>query len=185
MTEPETPLPFPPAPPEEPPSRRRVIGALAHAIREQTFLSAGDVAELRRMEPELPAPAFWRIAASYLEPLLPRGGEARERAERAWAWLVSALALAKGAHAPTSLGAALVEAGVSEVRLEALLRAGDAQLPERLRMVVHLADSRGVSLDFDALARLLLQPADHPSGQRARRRVARDYYAALYRKDKS
>lgn len=168
-----------------PPPQHEIIGRLAHAIQYETFLSPGDVAELRRMSPELPAPAFWRIVASLLEPVLPAGGEARDRAERAWATLISALAYAKGAHSPRPLGRAFIEAGVTEDRLEALLRADEAVLPERLRTVVHLADSRRVSLDFDALARLSLHPPDQPRGQTVRRRIARDYYAALYRKENS
>ncbi|MEQ8457571.1 MAG: type I-E CRISPR-associated protein Cse2/CasB [Sandaracinaceae bacterium] len=170
---------------DAPPRQHEIIGRLAHAIQHETFLSAGDIAELRRMSLELPAPAFWRIVASSLEPILPAGGEARDRAERAWATLISALAHAKGAHSPRPLGRALIEAGVTEDRLEALLRADGAVLPDRLRTVVHLADSRGVSLDFDALARLLLHSPDQSRGQAVRRRIARDYYAALYRKENS
>lgn len=150
------------------------VNALARAI---AAASPGDVAALRRLAPEDPAsPAFWRLAAAYLDDALPSGGEAREEAERSWAAVMCGMALTAGLHAlRCRAGAALAEAGFSELRFERLLRASGPQLFREVRAAAAFLASKAAEFDWTDLAALVLSDGG-PSAERTRRSLARSFY---------
>jgi CRISPR system Cascade subunit CasB len=150
------------------------VNALARAIASG---SPGDVAALRRLTPEDPAaPAFWRLAAAYLDGALPAGGEAREDAERSWAAVLCGMALTAGLHVPRRrAGAALAQAGYSDLRFERLLRASGPQLFREVRAAAAFLASKAVELDWTDLAALVLSDGG-PSAERTRRALARSFY---------
>lgn len=187
----------------ETPNLYNTVGRIAAALRAATErrgtsgatksnwgpLSPGDAAALRRVKPSasesaLPPAAFWKIASLYLEPHLSRHEARRAQQERRWLVLVVALAKCHGSSTTNGrLGAQLAGASISEMRVQALLRASADQLADQVLAVVHLAHSRGQGLDFGELARLILYSPSSDAGDRIRRSVARSYYSASYRKE--
>lgn len=159
-----------------------IVSALARAI--DTHLPPGDVAALRRMPTgELATPAFWRLAGTVLEGVLRGDGPTALERERQWATIVSALAVSAGLHSSRrSFGAALAEAGYSELRLTRLLRAHGATLPAEVRAATAFLSSKAVPFDGVDLAALVLSDGG-PSEEVVRRNVAKGYYAQLSRKD--
>lgn len=155
-----------------------LVGKLTHAIDE--LLSPGEVADLRRLDPNAPyRPAFWKVAARYLEHEIPLGGEARDEMERRWAAILSGMAQTQKFHQPgRRLGQALAEAGLSELRLTRLLRARGEKLLDELRGVVRVLASKGQAFDWTHLANLVLSEG-YKHEEKVRRQIARDYFYAL------
>ncbi len=164
-------------------------GSLAGMVhRLSAYLTAehfplGDRAQLRRMQGGVPAPAFWKIAARFLDQeLTADSGSRREQQERRWALILAALAEVQDLHRHgRSLGHALAEADVTEARVDRLLRAHGAALPHLVRAVVHQLTTRGTAVDLADLAWLVLSDGRRDE-ERGRRKVAREYYQALYRR---
>ena len=150
-----------------------IIGSLA--VRRG--LSPGDVAALRRLEPGGPAhPAFWKVCAGWLDGSLPPEGPARTEAERRWAAIVAGMAITVGLHDPRRhAGAALAEAGYSELRFVRLLRARGEGLAAAVRSASRFLASKAVSFDWRDLAQLVLSEA-RADEEEARRHLARSYY---------
>jgi CRISPR system Cascade subunit CasB len=161
------------------------VGA-ANALR---LLDPGPLAELRRMEAETAAPAFWRLAARYPDSIGARPAE--------WLEIIRILAiltpkgLAEGRpalhDANRALGAALCDGGdpgwsgdrpaLSERRLAQLLAArGPARVVALTRAARALARSRPpqAGLDVRGIAWAIL----HPTGTA---RIAEQYYRRLDR----
>jgi CRISPR type I-E-associated protein CasB/Cse2 len=159
-----------------------IVGRLAFMIDER--LSPSDVATLRRMRPDdIAAPVFWRIAASELADALAGDGDRRDEQERRWASILQAMAELRGMHDPhSSLGAALVRADVSEQRALKLLRASGDALLDAVRVIAHHLATKGVPVNATDLARLVLSDG-RVDEEAVRRRIARDYYAALEKKE--
>lgn len=157
----------------------RIAAALDPAVR-QHGLPPGDVAALRRLEPDdLSVPAFWKVLATYVSPagLLPRGGRALDDAERAWAVILNAMAHLAGHNDPhTSLGAALAEAGFSELRFVRLLRARGEALAPAVRTMAQFLASKAQPVNQADLAQLVLSDG-HNHAESVRRRIARSYYS--------
>lgn len=161
-----------------------VVGALSYSIDQ--VLPAGDVAELRRLRPDDPSsPAFWRLCAAHLDMHLPSGEAVRGEAERRWAVILQALAELRGLHAPRAhFGRALVDADLAEGRLLRLLRARDDALADAVRVTSHHLAATATSVDCTELAHLVLSDG-RTDAEEVRRRIARDYYAQLAKKEKS
>jgi CRISPR system Cascade subunit CasB len=165
----------------QPVSLRSLMGMLAHATEK--ILSPGDLADLRRLgEGDIGSPAFWKVAALWLEPkgfLRDQGGEARDAAERRWAFILAGLATLGHLHQPGyRLGRALAEAGFSELRLVRLLRSYDETLLDLVRITARQLAAKGQQVDWADAAELVLSDgADHEES--VRRRVARDFYKHL------
>ena len=161
------------------------VGA-AHALR---LLDPGPLAELRRMEPGIAAPAFWRLAARHPDTIGARPEE--------WMEIIRILAILtpKGApenrpalhDASRALGAVLCDGGdpgwsgdrpvISERRLAQLLAArGPSRVVALTRAARALARSRPpqAGLDVRAVAWAIL----HPAGTA---RIAEHYYRRLDR----
>ena len=164
------------------PTEARSLGSLIGQIAaELGDAGTGDLAELRRLKPEDPGgPAFWRIVVIRLDPELPAGGEIRETALRRWAVILRAVAELNGLHNPgRRFGAALAEAGVSELRLNKLLRASGESLFDQVRTVTHQLATAAAPVDLTGLARLVMSDGQ-PHEQAVRQTVANDYYAVVF-----
>jgi CRISPR system Cascade subunit CasB len=158
-----------------------VVRSIATAI--SATLSPGDVAALRRLDPdELSAPAFWKVVTAHVEPagFLTETGAMRADAERRWAVVLTALALLGSTHRANSrLGRALAVAGFSELRLVRLLRSRERQLGHEVRTAVRFLAAKGEPVDATDLARLVLSDGMEHADE-VRRDVARAYYGAQH-----
>ena len=146
----------------------RIAGSLGRDI------GAGDLAALRRLDPEDPAsPEFWRIMAAYVpSDTLPQGDPWLAQAERRWAIVLNALAILAGLHERTvPLGVALAGARYSELRFVRLLRARDAALADHVRSAARYLAAKGQGANCADLARLVFSESES-----VRRKIARDYY---------
>ena len=155
----------------------RIVGEIEHDA-----MSPGEVAELRRLDPEHPGgAAFWKAVVLHLEPAGQlRGADAEAR----WALVLRAVGELHGLNRPRRrLGRALAGAGVSEMRLARLLRADLGTLAGTLSAVSRQLASKAEAVDLADLAWLVLT-ARGPGGarrgeERVRRNIARDYYRGL------
>ena len=165
----------------EAPGRLAFGQTVARLAQEIAALEPGPASALRRgPQHGAGAAAFWKLLAKYSPDY------ELDHDEEGWSALVQAIAILtpKGrstgsatkepAHDPlTAMGAALHDAGVSELRLARMLIA-----PERTRrtLVVRLCRRLAVAdqrrFDLRTLARFILY------GQDAGRRIAREYYRA-------
>lgn len=128
--------------------------------------SPGDKAEARRMGPAGGA-LFWRQVARLG---IPQGQEP------AWRLFTRLVALMTPSSRMTSihedkrpLGAALAEAGLSELRFARLLAARDAAREDALERAIRMMARKVQGLDVTDLARAILWPEDSS-------RLARAYY---------
>ena len=152
----------------------------------------GDLADLRRMNPDKPDPAvFWRLMAEY--DLL-----SNPDVERKWALILHGIALmtprnragggASTAHdGYTPVGRALFlgsesrrESGhYSETRLNRLLTSRGPMLRTLLARMFRMLASDGVTFNWREMAQFILnEDYDEEAAEWARRRIARDYYTA-------
>ncbi len=156
---------------------QRIAGLLEHG---GGVLSTGDVADLRRMEPRrIASPAFYKLVGAVLDPELPPEGARREEVETRWAAAIVGLAHLSGLHRQgTHLGSALVEAEFSEIRFVRLLRADVERLIDDVPQLGRFLAAKQTPADFTDAVRLLLS-AGRSDEETVRRRLARDYYAAL------
>jgi len=162
--------------PEQGESLASLIGKVATAIDRS--LSPGDVAALRRLDPRDPAdPAFWKVCAGWLGAALPpEGGPSRDEAERRWATILAAMAITAGQHDPRRhAGAALAEAGLSDLRFVRLLRARGDGLSDVLRTAAQFLASKAASFDWRDLALLVLSDG-RADEEDVRRHLARSFY---------
>ncbi len=149
---------------------------------EHDAVSPGEVAELRRLDPEHPGGgAFWKTVVFHLEPAGQlRGADAETR----WALILRAVGEIHAMHRPgRQLGRALAAAGVSEMRLVRLLRSDLATLADTLSAVCRQLASSGEAVDVADLGWLVVTAraaGNVRSGEeKVRRRIARDYYRRL------
>ncbi len=159
----------------------------------------GDLAGLRRMDPDAPdAAAFWRLMAR--EGLL--GAPA---VEAKWALILHGVALmtptnAGGGNAGTAhdghtpVGRALFLGGesqraqgfYSETRLNRLLTARGPMLRTLLARMFRMLAAANVSFNWREMAQFILNDGyDAEAAEDGRRRIARDYYRAERRSTQS
>lgn len=163
----------------------KLYGNLGH-------LDPGELARLRRAQgKEYASATLWRLLTSAS---MQEGPYTSQKFERVWAVLLANMAQGfvpskRGAQGDAfgqghSLGAALAEAGVSELRLSRLLDAsptdehgdfeGRIPLHEELRRTLAILVSKGVPIQWGEVAKLLFY-AEAPA-EACRRRIARDYF---------
>lgn len=157
-----------------------LVGAMAAAgpaQPESPRLTRGEVASLRRASPEQPgSPTFWRICMRFVEPHVYPSGRWSDETESKWIAILALIADLHALHAPNRpIGAALREAGVSELRLLKLLRSSGRELRYHLRATSKLVATRGQRSDLNDWAELILNDSAS-SGRSLRRSVARAYY---------
>ncbi len=168
----------PPPPPERTGTLPRAVAWLARRI-DPEVIGTGGVARLRRLDPDAPAaPEYWRLLAELA------GGAAGRGSERGWALVMAGMArMAPQAHqgghdfAP---GRVLALAGFPETRLLRLLRAEphSPTFDRAVRAAVGWLAAGARPVDWTRLAALLLT-REPGRAEDIRRRIARDYYAAL------
>ena len=161
--------PFPQA------SQRRnpdLAGVLANRLLRRD-VTAGDLAELRRMNPQRPAPAiFWRLMFAYriTDPDSPQDDDVH--VEQAWAHILAAIAdgtragtdAHTGPHNPAiPLGSALAQAGYQPARLDALLSANPGQTQRLATQAAQFLHSNGPGYNCSDLARLMLSHLRSPA----------------------
>lgn len=177
--------------PEPPTARlRRQIGGLAQTLAAEHF-PRGDLAALRRMDPErIDAPAFWRLASHH--GLLDTGpgpgspGPASHDRENRWAAIIRGIALCTpttgrgSAHDPTTrLGRALFREGFSEQRLSRLLTAPSERLRDTVDRTARFLAAKNQPFDWTEPAALILAEGIAPEwAESVRRQIARAYYDA-------
>ena len=153
----------------------------------------GDLAELRRMDPDAPdAAVFWRLLAK--EDLLVHGSAM----ERKWALILHGIALmtptnagdgdARTAHnGYVPVGRALFLGGdsqrtagfYSETRINRLLTARGEMLRSLLARMFRMLAAAGVSFNWREMAQFILTEGhDEGAAEAARHRIARDYFRA-------
>lgn len=150
-----------------------VVDSLAGTMSHDAF-PKGDLAELRRLRPEAPPPAFWRLLAAKV----PRDLCADDQAERAWAVVMQGMAImTPAAHAPgTLLGRALAGLGdTAESRLWKLLNSRGEVLEDQVRLMARFLASKERRMDWFSLARLLLA-RDEERREEVCRALARSFF---------
>ncbi len=161
----------------------KIVGALAGMMQQEGALSTGEMADLRRISPDQPfTPALWRILLMQNLDKSPPW-ISQEQWERRWATLFMGMANCSGLHNYSiSLGAALAEAGWSELRFVQFMLAKDETLEKHLRRVAQFLSSKNQEANWTDLARLLFfQSGD--AGERIRLSISRDYYSRIYTKE--
>lgn len=155
----------------------------------------GDLAALRRMDPDSPdVAAFWRLLAS--RGLLERS---TRETERKWALILHGIALmtrnagdnaqARSAHdRNASVGRALFAGGdsqrggngyYSELRFNRLLSARGEMLRYLLARAFRMLAADGAKLNWYEMAQFIrYQDYDETRAENARRRIASEYYRA-------
>ena len=158
--------------------------------------SRGDLAALRRMDPEYPdAPAFWRLTARFD---VTRGAES----ERRWGLILHGIALmtktagedavGRPAHVRgMPVGRALFNGGdstrttafYSESRLNRLLTARGRMLRVLLARMFRMMAASDQGFDWYQMSQFILSEGDR--AERARRTIARDYFWAENRANRN
>ena len=159
-----------------------VIGKIAYAMEH--YLANGDLAQLRRALPKEPyTPALWKVLLTYVPESWTRGSQQDEK-ERQWGALLQGMAMTTGLHDPhTPLGQALVHAGWSELRFVRLMQARGDDLIKEVRRSASFLASKSQTADWSDMAQLLFNQ-EGEWAERHRRRIARNYYHALYQQEK-
>ena len=168
-----------------------IAASFAGTIAHDSF-SRGELAELRRMDPDMPdAAAFWRLLAGH--ELL-----GNETLESKWALILHGIALMtraggsdadmRPAHNPgTPVGRALFLGGTdvrqegfySEMRLNRLLTARGPVLRTLLRRTFRMLATADQSFDWREMAAFILNDGyDERGADQVRRRIVRAYYQA-------
>ena len=132
----------------------------------------GDLASLRRLDPEAPA------AAAFFSIVVKVAPESGPDSMRRYARLLQMLALNPEALKPGRLGTGLAAAGVSEGRVLKLLAARGPALARQLHLIARRLATAG-ALPYRQLAELVLEPDDGPRAEDLRLKIARDYWRAL------
>jgi CRISPR type I-E-associated protein CasB/Cse2 len=158
------------------------VEAVANAIHSGR-LGPGQLAELRRIPPTgIPPAAFWHVLARLVEPYhgAPGTEPYRTQWEKRWATVMAGMALLRHDR-ERHPGQVLAEAGFHELRLRRLLRASEDRLANELLGAIRFLSSRGASVDWRELARLVhYDPARTPEwAEPVRRRLARNYFGAI------
>lgn len=170
--------------------RASLIGRLAHAMKlgadssGRAGFSTGDLAELRRIDPAQPyTPALWRTLIAHDIDDGWGDGPLREALEERWAALLMGMAYTVGLHElSVGLGTALAEAGWSETRFVRLMESRDERLTEEIRRVAQYLSAKSQAANWTQVADLVLDQ-DSDWAERQRRKIARDYYRRLNRKE--
>ena len=172
---------------------RSVVGRLALDFQKTdkkdawSMWTKGDIAQFRRLDVkrrQIHDAAFWRLAATLLDPELLDEGSSEQRGSQ-WMAIVQAVAVAYRVHVPkVRIGRSMQLADVSERRLMRLLRAeGDGLLSEARRVARQL-QSQGQGVDLADFATLILSD-DATDREKVRRGIASDYFHQRHKSDHS
>lgn len=161
---------------------RKAVHGMALHMERDTF-PAGSLAALRRLDIEqCDASAFWFLLEDHAPDAF--GNPA---AERALAVTVNGMAIAFPFHRSEnrrSLGTALADCAVAEMRLLRLLRSDRGDLPGEVRRLARLMASKGEDGCFDWYGIFALAFYREGAGK-IRRDIAKDYYRQEFHKQKA
>ena len=170
-----------------------IAASFSGTLAQYAVHRRGELAELRRMDPEFPdASAFWRLMSR--EELL-----GNPEVERKWGLILHGIALMTPNNSDEGnirtaynkdipVGEALYFGGqpqrsqpfYSEMRFNRLLTARESMLRTLLARMFRMLAGAGVSFDWYEMAQFI-RYQDHPNeeyAEQARRRIARAYYQA-------
>jgi CRISPR type I-E-associated protein CasB/Cse2 len=155
---------------------RAAIHKLAYIVTgENAHVTKGDVAEFKRMKPEEPSAAFFKLLGLTLDKDLPGEATQRMEAETNWAAVLIGLVHLGKFHMPgVRTGAALARSGYSELRMVRLLKGDRLYLLEEMLRLAKFLANKGVAVDWSQIADLLL--GEGFEREKIRRALARDYY---------
>jgi CRISPR type I-E-associated protein CasB/Cse2 len=151
------------------------IDAARGARKGGSFLSPGDVADLRRMDVARPPSAFWRLMSTFV----PEGVRRGDETERRWALACRCMAImAPNAHqSDIRPGEALASSGFASedrpLRINRLLRADGEAFEDLLQSACIFLASRARPVNWRSLGKLAVYRDDD-----ARRELARDFFSA-------
>lgn len=180
-------------------SQNAVVHKIADELKQPGF-PRGDLAELRRMDPDAhAAAAFYKLMAGRVSPYAPDDDAARDPdAERKWALIAHGIALmtrtgnanvpARSAHnRNVPVGRALFDGGesgrarayYSELRLNKLLTARGDMARALLARMFRMMGIAEQSFNWYEMADLILSDGyDEEKAEDVRRKIARSYYQA-------
>lgn len=163
----------------------KAVGRIAAMMNQDGRMSTGEMAELRRISADEPfTPALWRTLLALDLNAHPQWMKPATR-ERRWAVLLMTMTLAPQLHQfEISLGRALADAGWSELRFVQLMRARDTQLAQHLRRVAQYLAGKNQQANWTDIALLLFYQSGE-AAENIRLKIARNYYHALYKAEKS
>ena len=175
---------------QEKPSRWADIAVgIANRLEAGEF-SAGDMAELRRMDPDNPnIPAFWRLAAL-------NNFSDKPAIERKWALVIHGISLMTYSARGNSSGRSAHNAGIpvgkalfygsdfnrdsaffSVSRLTRLLTARGPMLQRLMGRMFRMMRADGAQFDWSQMAQLILsEGSDKELADSVRMQIARDYF---------
>lgn len=163
----------------------KAVGSIAARMQPgDSWLSSGDLAELRRISPDAPfTPTLWKVLLSLDLAESPHWMN-QENWERRWATLMMGMAHCAGLHDfHIPLGRALFDAGWSELRLVRLLRSKDDALEKEVRRVAQYLASKAQPANWTDIARLLFYQSGE-TGESIRLGTSRSYFTAQYNAEK-
>lgn len=165
------------------------LNELVHEFQQElTRLSKGDITDLRRasLQDGYTSAALYKLLTM---PAVAKSQYVQVSYERQWGELLSYMAndVEHGQGERFSLGRAMAQAEVSELRLTRLLNApmtdeqgekrGRIPLHEEVRKVLSIIQSKQVKLWWSSVAKLIFYSA--PYSEEIRRTIARDYYSHI------
>lgn len=155
-------------------SNKSISETVSHlvAVLNHPEFPPGLLAALRRMNPGQPPPiAYWRFASAHLDSL-----DSMDR----WMPIVAAMAWAVPFNFASRrrFGAALAQAGFSELRLHQLLAAQDAILIRAFLRATRFLASQDIDFDWASPAALLLT-TNPQKLQHVKQDIAVSYYRHL------
>ena len=185
---PAEPQPFSPYDP-------RLAGPIANHMARHGAMTTGDVAELRRMNPERPTAApFWKLMIEHRVTDPDGLSHDRPELERTWARIVRRIAMdtrvgeehTEGPHLGNRrLGEALAEAGYSEGRLKALLNAQGETILREVEHAAQFLSGKQEKFNWNQTAALMMtEHRDSEQQDRDRIGIAREYYRALNNRER-
>jgi CRISPR system Cascade subunit CasB len=159
---------------------RTAVGTIAGLLAGDGFLSSGERATLRRVDPACPVtPALWRVLGATQQLDAPPW-ITQDDWERRWGLLILGMAHLPGLHRyEVPLGEALAQAGWSEMRFVRLMEAGADALPVLVRRMAQYLASKEQPANWDDVRQLLFS-VDRDYSEDVRLRIARSYYRTLY-----
>lgn len=158
-----------------------VVGKLASWIQRDTT-PTGELARLRRMDPTDPVPVYPVLLRQLKQAGLHLSGH---QSLRGWSLIAHCLALTRGRHHPgRRFGAALYAIGMTDLRINSLLRADLDQLTDLLPRVARRLGQQQENANWAQPAWLVLGLQStggmSDSAAKARSDIAKDFVIAQY-----
>jgi CRISPR type I-E-associated protein CasB/Cse2 len=168
--------------PTTPPEAREIVARIAAELAAPSF-PRGDLATLRRMDPDAPGrtPVLLRLLARHAYDRLEYGADELRR----WALVLHGMALMAPRHHRATIAVGRVLRGpgreplYAEARLARLLSARGPAFRAQVPRLARQLKAKDQALDWRELADLILaEGRNEARAEQARERIARAYYRA-------